>query len=184
MGENSTPDEKRIKEEFANVLDDWRKFKFGGYLIFTSLEDIETLIGCLCNRYGTFLFIIDKEVNNLNYFKTVDEIFRKAWKILGSFKIFILVNKQILTFNPYKLQNNSFGGTRNFKGLYTDEDLKQMNGYPLLVEIFWSAFSLAPGDKFATFKGPDIDVTRMLYQRLNATCEFFWFEGSKIGGHL
>jgi hypothetical protein len=171
LANNTSPDEKKVIEGFARVLDNWRKFKFDGYLIFTSMEDIETLIGCLGNRYGTFLFIIDREVKNVNYFNTIDEIFRRAWKNLGNFKIFILINQQIYTFNPYKFQNNTFGGTRNFKHLYTDEELKQINGYPFYVEVFWSAFSITPGPKFEQFKGPDIDVTRMLYQRLNATCE-------------
>lgn len=167
---NSAADEKKIAEKFAKVLDDWRLFKYGGYIIFSSLENLNTLIGCLCNRYGTFLFIIDREVKISNYLKIINEIFRKAWESLGSFKIFILINKQLLTFNPYKITNNTYGGARHFKDLYTDEDLKQMNGYPFYVEIFWSAFSLTPGDKFENFKGPDIDVTRMLQQRLNATC--------------
>lgn len=169
----TTPEEKRVKDEFIKLLDKWRKFKLDGYIIFSSMEDIEKLIGCLVNRYGTFLFIVDREVENLNYFNTIDEIFRKAWKDYKNFKFFILVKKKIFTFNPYKFHNNSFGLTREFRDLYTDEDLKQMNGYPLYVEIFWSAFSIFSGPKFEQFQGPDIDATKMIYQRMNATCEYF-----------
>lgn len=165
------PGEKTIQEEFAKLLDDWSKFKIGGYIIFTSFEDLNTLMGCLCNRYGTFLFIIDEKVNDSNYLKIVDEIFHKTWKRLGSFKVFIFINQQILTFNPYKFYNNTFGDTRRFEDLYTDEHLKQINGYPLNVEIFWSAFSITPGNNFKDFNGPDIDVTRMIYERMNATCK-------------
>lgn len=168
IANNSTPDNKKIPERFAQGLDKWRTFKQSGYIIFTSLEDLETLIGCLFNRYGSFLFIIDREVKNSDYLKFLDDIFHKVWKDFGNFKIFVLIKKELLTFNPFKKTGKGFGSIKTFTNFYTDEDLKVINGYPLLVEIFWSVFSIELGKKFS---GPDVEVMNLLIKKLNSTCE-------------
>lgn len=171
MENNTAPDEKKFEEKFATFLDDWRRFKHAGYIVFTSLENLDTYIGCLTNRYGSFLFVIDEKFKNENYMKQVEEIFRKAWEKVRSFKIFVLIDRRVLTFNPFKRNDNTYGKMRDFKDLYTDEELKKMNGYPLYVEIFWSVFSITPTSKFESFKGPDIDATKMIIERMNTTCE-------------
>jgi hypothetical protein len=165
---------KKVKERFARYFDKWRIFKDEGYLLFVTFETLEDFILCLCHRYGTFLIIIESPVTDENYTKSLTDIFLKAWLIFGNFQIYILVNQQLFAYNPYKSVGNSFGAIKLFGELYTDDDVTHINGYEMKVEIFWSTYSLIFGNSLQTYKGPDIDVTRMIAHRLNATGKMLW----------
>lgn len=162
-----------INEEFSEMLDKWRILRHEGYILFTSLENLEYYVECLGNRHGTFLFIVVSAINDKNYKQKVEEIFRLAWKSFGNFKVAILVNRQLFTYNPFKrVANGTYGAIKLFQGLYTDDDLTHINLYPLNVEIFWSAFSLTHGNAdIKKFKGPDVNVTMMIANRLNSSCK-------------
>lgn len=165
---------EEIKESFAEILDKWRTFRHEGSILFVSLENLEHYVGCLGSRSGTFLFIIISQTNDdKKEIKMVEKVFEKAWKLFANFKLFILVNQQIFSYNPYKRVNNSFGSIKVFKTLYTDDNLKHINGYPLNVELFYSVFSATNGkdeSDIKSFKGPDVNVTLMIAQLLNSTC--------------
>lgn len=171
-GELNLADDK-FKEQFAEFLDKWRTFRHEGFILFTSLENLERYIGCLGNRHGTFLFIIVSTVIDANYKQLVEKVMASAWKSFGNFKVSVLVNRLLFTYNPFKRVNNhTYGSIKIFENLYTDSDLRHINLYPLRVEIFWSAFSLTHGGSdIKKFKGPDIDVTLMIARRLNSSCE-------------
>jgi hypothetical protein len=91
----------------------------------------------------------------------------------------ILIDKQIFTFNPFaRTENENISGIVHLldeDNIIVDSNLNDLNGYPLKIEMFWSAFSTAnPPNGFETFDfksftGPDADVARMLVQRMNVT---------------
>lgn len=165
---------EKSRENFAEILDKWRFFRHEGFILFTTLENLEIYLGCLGSRHGTFLFIIVTTINDKNYMKTVEKFFVSAWKMFGNFKVFILINRQILTYSPFnRVFNDAFGEIKVFEHLFTDDDLRQINGHPLNVEIFYSAYSVG-NEKTNNFRGPDVDATYMIAARLNSTSKYFY----------
>ncbi|XP_070495744.1 uncharacterized protein [Chironomus tepperi] len=167
----------QVLEKFAHGLDKWWKFHYAGYIIFSTFYGLDYYTGCLFNRAGTFLFVIHESIEeNENYLEVINSTFYKAWQMVGNIKLYILINKQILIFNPFDRNNDGkFGKIKLFdeENLFIEETLDDLNGYPMNIEMFWSAFSTATdGFKnldFRTYRGPDADVAKMLTQRMNAS---------------
>ncbi|KAL7029684.1 hypothetical protein ACKWTF_006319 [Chironomus riparius] len=167
----------QVLEKFADGLDKWWKFHYAGYIIFSTFYGLDYYTGCLFNRGGTFLFIIHEPIDeNENYLEVINSTFYKAWKLVGNIKLHILINKEILIFNPFERNNEGkFGRIKLFDegNLFLEETLKSLNGYPLNIEMFWSVFSTSTdsfkSSNFSTYQGPDADVAKMLTQRMNAT---------------
>ncbi|KAG5681339.1 hypothetical protein PVAND_010784 [Polypedilum vanderplanki] len=167
----------QIQEVFANELDKWWKYYYGGYILFCPFYLVDYFIGCLVNRAGTFLIIIDENVkdeNSESFMRQVNSTFYKTWKNSSCLKLHILINKTIFTFDPFeRVASGVYGKVKVFEELWTEEDLKRINGYPLYVDIFWSAFSIST-DNFTSLslkkmEGPDIEVTRVIGEQMNAT---------------
>lgn len=169
----------QVLEKFAHGLDKWWKFHYAGYIIFSTFYGLDYYTGCLFNRGGTFLFIIHEPMEeNENYLEVINSTFHKAWKMVGNIKLHILINRQILIFNPFERDDNGkFGRIKLFdeENLFLEETLKSLNGYPMNIEMFWSVFSTSTDSfkswDFRTYQGPDTDVAKMITQRLNATSE-------------
>lgn len=169
----------QVQEKFAKGLDKWRKFHYSGHIIFSTLYALEFHIGCLINRSGTFLFIIDNLINVTRkyYLDMIESTFRKAWTNNANLKLHILINKEIFTFNPFEWNNDdkNYGLIEIFneKNILLDENVKDLNGYPLNIEMFWSVFSVSTDNfktlNFNNYRGPDSDVAKMIVERMNAT---------------
>lgn len=165
----------QVQEEFARKLDDWRIFQNTGYIIFTSIHALEYYVGCIFNRGGTFLFIIDDVRNNEDHMDKINETFSNAWNRVNNLRMYILVNQEIFTFNPFKKVNGKFGVTEKFdeENILIEENLKDLNGYPLRIEMFWSVFSVPKDGRssqnLSLYHGPDVTVAKMLTERMNLT---------------
>jgi hypothetical protein len=163
-----------LHEQFAEGLDRWFKYISSGYILFSTLDEVELYIGCLYSRAGTFLFIIEEceEKNFTKNFQHLESIFAKAWKLTHNLKFHILINQTVFCFYPFEKSGTSYGVVDVFERLQSDEDLKQINGHPLNVEMFYSVFSVnKPDDSYEleNFSGPDADVGRLLGEQMNAT---------------
>lgn len=170
---------EKNQEKFANGLDKWWKFSYGGYILFCQLDTLDFYVGCLVNRAGTFLIIIDEDigVESESFMTALNATFHKSWRSTNNLKLHILIDKKVFTFNPFERTRvngtSLFGAVKLFENLMTEDELKRINGYPLFIDIFWSAFSISTSNftsyELKSFKGPDIDVTRMIGKQINAT---------------
>jgi hypothetical protein len=166
---------EKIHENFADGLDRWWKFYYGGYIFFTPFETLDYFIGCLVNRAGTFLIIIDEDASESGESlpQIMNATFHRMWAKSTNLKVHILVNGTIFAFDPFAKTESGFGSVKTFESLTTEEDLKTVNGYPIYLDIFWSAFSISTDNftslKLSKLKGPDIDVARIIGEQMNAT---------------
>lgn len=168
----------KLPESFYDNIGRWFKFEQSGYFIFCSFDVFELQLGCLVKRAGTYLFVIEKS-SLLNYnLEDVSEVLKRAWKKTENLKIFVSCLDELYVMNPFKMNKT----TKNFGVLekLTEEgmsrNLKNLNDYPLRIEIFDSAYSIRRWgnssefpDELDLFYGPDVDAARFIEERMNAS---------------
>jgi hypothetical protein len=136
---------------------------------------LELYLDCLVNRAATFLFIMEKKYNNAWNLENISLLLRKAWKSSMNLKVFVLINRDIYVLNPFAIDESSktFGMLELLSDTNVDRKLKDLNKYPMNVEIFLSAYSVPNGTNFTgklnSFIGPDVEVARFIEQQLNVS---------------
>lgn len=143
---NFPASDEAIQEKFADSLDRWFSFRKFGYILLSSLHELKHYLGCLLNRSGTFLLIIENELETLNStsFSEVTEMLGKAWNYATNMKIYVLIVGEIFVFNPFALniKSNQFGVLEKLENGVFKRDFRNLNGYPLNVDLFASAYSV------------------------------------------
>lgn len=166
---------KKLQESFAEGLDRWFTFLESGFILFCSFDVLEVYLGCLLNRAGTFLFIIEKDSYGENYLEDLSSVLAKAWKGTANLKVFVLIFRGLFVFNPFALDeaSQSYGMLEKFSDATANREIKDLNAYPMSVEIFESAYSVPKPTKFNgmldSFFGPDVQVGRFIQQQMNVS---------------
>jgi hypothetical protein len=163
-------------QNFMEYLEDWWSFYYTGFIVFCPLKHLEYYVQCLLNRAGIFLFIIDNSESDENYLKILENVFIRAWNVSTNLKLHFYIDNKIYAFDPFAINEaGKFGVVKIFQNLTTDEDIKLVNGYPLRVELFYSVYSIFNESKkvwkFENMRGPDINVTQIILEEMNATSE-------------
>lgn len=171
----------RLQESFAEGLDRWFTFRHAGFILFSTFHTLDVYLGCLLNRAGTFLIIIEKDsYDDKKHLENVAELLKKAWKVSENLKVFVLISREVYILNPFVIDENSessFGMLEKLLENLPDEKVnrvcKDLNGYPMNVEIFTSAYSIPSSGNFTgkldCFRGPDVEVAFFLQQQMNVT---------------
>lgn len=166
---------KKLTERFAESLDKWFTHRNSGYILLCTFDELELYLGCLLNRAGTFLFIIERDTKDAQHLQNISAILFRAWESSTNLKLFVLVARQIFVLNPFLIDANSksFGMLENLSDVDVNRKLKDLNGYPMNVELFNSAYSMTNGTKFTgkldSFIGPDVEVARFIEARMNVS---------------
>lgn len=137
---------KEIEENFAESLDRWFTFRKYGFILICRLEEFSLYLGCLLNRSGTFLIIIENEFeppNSTSLFQ-ISQILRTAWNYVTNLKLFILIFGELYILNPFALNETSkeFGVLEKLEKGLLKRDFKNLNRYPINVDLFASAYSV------------------------------------------
>jgi hypothetical protein len=111
--------------------------------------------------------------------KNLTHMLNKTWTNNGALKVFISTYNTVYTYNPFHRNGDeSFGKLNSFVDYTFDSDggrdMRQLNGYPMRLEIFTSSYSIPrikPPKSLSDFHGPDVDVAIVTAEVLNATCE-------------
>jgi hypothetical protein len=166
---------KRLSESFAEGLDRWFTFKHAGFVVFSTFELVEVYLGCLLNRAGTFLIIVEKESHE-KHLENVEALLKKAWKVSENLKVFLLIEREVFALNPFAIAGGeSFGILEKLPDGEVNREYRNFNGYPINVEIFASAYSVPRGNftgKLESFHGPDVEVARFIQQQMNVTSNY------------
>lgn len=163
-----------LPESFAETLDKWYTFRTSGFIIFCPFEAFELFLGCLVNRSGTFLFIIEKDSEMGNQFEDVAGILKRAWMATTNLKLFVLIFEELYVVNPFEIdgKTKSFGVLEKLSDEGQKQDFKHLNKYPMYVELFESAYSI-PNETFSgklkSFFGPDVEVARFIEEQMNVS---------------
>ena len=169
------PGPTRLHEKFAEGLDRWFTFQHSGFVLFSTLDELTVVLGCLLNRAGTFLVIVKKDSYDEKHLENVTELLKKIWNVSANRKVFVLIAREVYILNPFVIDENtkSFGILEKLPDGKVNRECKDLNGYRMNVEIFTSAYSI-PNEKNFTgklnsFRGPDVEVARFLQQQMNVS---------------
>lgn len=128
---------------------------------------------------GYYLVVVDSPAVSreelLNYLQ-------RAWLKSGSITSIVIYLNQLWTYNPFGMRTENTFGTLTLYGA-NDRDmkrqrLKNLNGYPLIIEFFESGYNIAfyknmgqIGNRtfLEQFLGPDSVSVEILRQRMNFT---------------
>lgn len=152
------------------------------FIIFTTLKAFESALKCIVHPVTRFLIIITDVSTKSPSITEKDLIhsLNKTWTNNGALKVFISTyNNTVYTFNPfYRNGDGSFGKLNSFVDYTFDDDggrdMRQLNEYPMRVEIFTSSYSIArtkPPKSHYDFYGPDVNVALITAEIMNATCK-------------
>lgn len=163
-----------LSESFANSLDSWFSYRKAGFILFCTFSALELYLGCLLSRSGTFLFIIDSEKENTTLRELCD-VLNASWKASTNPKLSVLIFSEIYVLNPFEID----GTTKSFGTLVklSDEEIKQdfrnLNRYPMNVDLFYSAYSITRNESFTgkldSFRGPDVKVASFIEEQMNVS---------------
>jgi hypothetical protein len=166
----------RLQESFAEGLDRWFTFRHSGFILFSTFDALNVYLGCLLNRAGTFLIIVERDSYNVDsHLENVAELLKKAWKVSANLKLFVLISREVYILNPFMIDENSksFGMLEKLPDSEVNRGCKGLNGYPMNVEIFTSAYSVPSEGNFTgkldSFRGPDVEVARFIQQQMNTS---------------
>ena len=172
---NSNTSSEILSEKFADGLDKWFMFRKSGFVLICPFDTFELYLGCLINRSGTFLFIIEKDSNMGTELNEIETILKKMWHRRSNLKIFVLIFKEFYVLNPFDVNKdtNTFGILEKFTEQKLKRSFKNLNGYPINVEMFDSAYSVARDENFTNkldfFYGPDVEVAHFIKSQMNVS---------------
>lgn len=166
----------RLQEGFAEGLDKWFTYRHSGFILISTFEALDVYLGCLLNRAGTFLIVVEKNsYDDKKHLENVTELLKKAWKVSANLKLFVLISRDVYILNPFVIDENSksFGMLEKLADVEVSRGCKDLNGYPMNVEIFTSAYSIPSEGNFTgrldSFRGPDVEVARFIQQQMNVS---------------
>lgn len=165
-----------LPESFSEALDRWYTYRLSGFVIVCPYDAFIVYIGCLVSRGGTYLFIIEKSSEKQNQLEDVTEDLKKAWKSTTNVKLFVLIFEELYIVNPFEIDENtrSFGILEKLSdGEMVERNLKNLNKYPMNVDIFYSAYSVPKSQNYSSelnsFYGPDVQAARFIEEQMNVS---------------
>jgi hypothetical protein len=163
-----------LHESFTDIMDRWLTYRHSGFIVFCSFDVLELYLGCLVNRAGTFLFIIDKNDKTEGKLNNIFLILKEIWKNSPNLNLFVLIYGEIYALDPFAFdeEQQSFGVLDKLSDDEIQHDLRNLNLYNLNVEIFQSAYSNFAGvfnGRLESFVGPDVNVALFLQKQLNVS---------------
>lgn len=168
-----------LPESFSEALDRWYTHRRSGFVIVCPYDAFIVYIGCLVSRGGTYLFIIEKGSEKENQLDDVSDVLKKAWKATTNIKLFVLIFEELYIVNPFEIDENtkSYGVLEKLSdGGMVERDLKNLNKYPMNVDIFYSAYSIPKNEnyssKLSSYFGPDVQVARFIEEQMKVSSKY------------
>lgn len=161
-----------VSLDLIKIQNQWKQSPKAGYIIQTNWNNLRLLMDCLINSLGTFLFIVNDENNTEDYHKYISQNFRNAWRNIGAFDIYILINNQIIAYDPFLVNTRkAFHGSIISYADKKDDLFNNLNMYPLRIEIIQSTYSVLKfnqsDSKLINYEGADIEIVNVLKNVMN-----------------
>lgn len=141
-------------------------------VIVTSSLFLDSVLKCFVNSIGTFLIVLtDTRITFSD--RDLMNTLSRTWTEQGALKVFISINDNVFSFDPFHRSSNGiFGKLNSFSDPSALERIKNLNGYRLNVEIFAGTFTLSISKKpknVDDFTGPDASAAKFIREQMNAT---------------
>ncbi|XP_055706016.1 uncharacterized protein LOC129803458 [Phlebotomus papatasi] len=162
-----------ILSSFQNT---WFRRSITGYILVLSLKMLMNTMECIVEPLGVYLIIIDTPATE-SVLDIVREKLLIGWAIKRSYQIYVMLLNETFTLHPFAqdpMRNDSYGVLMNFNQR-PPNILKDLNGYPLRIEMFHSAFNFErrdPQTGEVRFEGTDAEVMRSLKDFMNFSVIF------------
>ncbi|XP_055522490.1 uncharacterized protein LOC129716681 [Wyeomyia smithii] len=155
-------------QTFAKI---WVQNHHGGYVLFTDLHSLETLIRCMLDPTGTYLILLDSKGVE---FTELERLLKSIWRREGVLRFFVLTAERMLVFNPFLIRNSTYGSVVevNSASAIPQVPERNFNRYPLRIDIFKSTYSdTIAGKTGAKFdlSGPDVVLSWVFVKKFNFT---------------
>lgn len=140
-------------------------------VIFSPSHFLDSIL-CFVNSFGTFLIIVTDNKTTFSDDELMDML-SKTWTVNGALKVFLSMNDNVYSFDPFhRNPNGLFGKLNSFSDPSDNQKLKNMNGYPMKVEMFSATFTYTTVKqplRVDDFTGPDVNAALFIRDQLNAT---------------
>lgn len=146
------------------------------YIIYGSLDVLKSVLICLTNSLGSFLIIITDDYKLLME-NEITQLLNKTWIRNGALKVYVKLNTQIYSYNPFDVGVNGAFGTLKVNTKYNIP--RNYHKYPMNIELFTSTFTLFKSEKcslkepitctIGDFGGPDAEVVKFISEQMNTT---------------
>lgn len=166
-----------IVTDMLEFRGNWDVVTNTGYVIQTNSHYLRMLMDCLVNPVGTFLFILEDEIDLESYETDISQNFRNAWRNIGSYDIHVLINNKIITFDPFMMNNLTQNHGTVVRSSERKKDLfHNLNKYPLRIDLIWSTYSVPQYSKTTNkvkyYYGADVEAIKGLKKVMNFSGEY------------
>ncbi|KAL5277198.1 hypothetical protein ACFFRR_002428 [Megaselia abdita] len=139
------------------------------YVVTCSMDNLKVVANKFARKAGLFFFVITDAITREDF----TEIFRDLWRRQGVFRVYLLTVVGIFLYDPFFYDNNgNYGQIVDIEKRNLTTIFKDMNGYPLRVQIFRSVYSKIEFDESKRVKravGADAKVAYLLAEKMNYT---------------
>lgn len=153
------------------------QMEYNDFVISAPWNFVDAILKCFVHPLSRYLIIITASSPSLT---KLTIMLNTTWTNNGAFNVFIVAASpsqtydKVFKFNPFhRNDDGSFGKLNHLVAMpFESAELKNLNGYPLRVELFASTYTLARSKQTKSvdeFYGPDADVAKMTRELLNAT---------------
>lgn len=146
------------------------------YIIYGSLDVLKSVLICLTNSLGSFLIIITDDYKLLME-NEITQLLNKTWIRNGALKVYVKLNTQIYSYNPFDVGVNGAFGSLKVNTKYHIP--RNFHKYPMNIELFTSTFTLFKSENCSLkepitctiedFGGPDAEVVKFISEQMNTT---------------
>lgn len=166
----------RASRDFSDFKDTWDEMNSDS-IMFVPSYFLDAALTCFTNPLGSFLiFLTDTEITYTK--QDLTTMLNQTWTRNGALKVFLSIDNNVLTFDPFhRNQNESWGKLNSVSDWsFNKSTVNQLNRHSLGVEMFASTFtitSVKDPKSVDDFSGPDANAARFISERLNATSKLF-----------
>lgn len=166
---------KLNKSVEASDEDDLEFIEYYGFVFFNAFDTLKANMLLYTNPIGTFLFIVEGVLIDFDP-EELSRALYEVWKQKSALKVFVLVNGNIYHFKPFEIDEikNIRGKINILANDQKAEDFKNLNGYMLNIEMFYSVYTInheTTGSRIR-FYGPDADVANFIQDKMNFTSNY------------
>lgn len=168
----------RASRDFSDFKDIWDEMRSDSdSIMFVPSYFLNAALTCFTNPLGSFLiFLTDTETTYTK--QDLTTMLNKTWTRNGALKVFLSIDNNVLTFDPFhRNQNESWGKLNSVSDWsFYKSTVNQLNRHSLGVEMFSGTFTMTSvknPKSVDDFSGPDANAARFISERLNATSKLF-----------
>lgn len=156
------------------------------FIVKSSIENLQMDLNIFTFAKGFNILIMEDKLVSAP--EQIRRHFQFAWKERGSLNVYVISGNKILTYNPFAFDDilSEYGQVTLLENRKSyDEIFKDLNGYPMRIDIIKSVYTLpiynGSSKQIVYYKGADMKVTETLKNQMNFSIVLYPEDGSQFG---